>query len=75
MSLTLEVSQKPIFILNVFFWENSAYIVVTNVVHSLSLPLVNNSVAKVVLSTTVYKMPFIVRVSPTLALGHLHVPF
>ena len=85
MSVTLEVSQKLISILVIFKLPAVIPpcngpplllpdIFVTFVVQRFEFPFVS-CVAKDELSTTVYKVPLMVAVSPTLALGHLQVPF
>ena len=72
--VTAVVSQKLISVLNeVLFWK-SAPISVTKVVHKLTLPLAICP-AIVELSTAVYVTPLISAVSPTVAFGHLQVPF
>ena len=71
--VTLEVSQKPISELKFALPENKFCILVTNVVHKLTLPLLAWPPI-VELSTTVYVVPLITSVSPTVAPAQLHVP-
>ena len=71
--VTLDVSQKLIFELKVESFKNNSSISVTREIHRLKLSAAT-SVLKFALSTTVYTVPLIVAVSPTLALGHLHTP-
>ena len=54
--------------------ENKFCILVTKVVHKLTLPL-DISPAIKEFPTAVYVVPLISAVSPAVALGHLHVPF
>jgi hypothetical protein len=72
--VTLDVSQKLIPELKEELSLNSSFIPVTKVVHKLTLPFAI-SPAIVELSTAVYVTPPITAVSPTIALGHSHVPF
>ena len=74
ISVTLVVSQKPMSELNEVLPENKLLISVTFVVHRLTLSFAICP-AIVELSTTVYVTPLITEVSPTVALGHLQVPF
>tara|TARA_B110000114_G_scaffold150682_1_gene161645 strand:- start:150 stop:452 length:303 start_codon:yes stop_codon:yes gene_type:complete len=67
------MSQKEISELNEVLSLNSPLITVTKVVHKFTFPLAICP-AIVELSTTVYVVPFITAVSPTLALAQLHVP-
>ena len=74
MSVTLDVSQKLMLELNSDLPLKRSVISVTKDVHKKTFPL-STSLWIVELSTTVYVVPEIVAVSPTVALGHLHVSF
>ena len=74
IKVTFEVSQKLISELNDDLSLKTSVILVTRVVHTFTFPL-SASPCMVELSTTVYIVPDIDAVSPTEALGHLHVPF
>jgi hypothetical protein len=82
MSSTFDVSQKLISELKELSLKKLVggsvstppSIAVTSVVQRLTFPFAICA-AIVELFTTVYKVPLIVAVSPTLAFGHLHVPF